>query len=634
MKDNIKLNKSNRITENAVNRVQNSLNKLQSVINNNSNIKNRNANTNLNNRRKIIDNNNYGIKRENNINNTEINIQQQPPIGYSMFNKMTAINTDKRIQKPNSDYKFEKIIYTTEYIPKTNQSRNNNANKKNYFSNNNKDISTSTKWKCMNCGNINLLYNNSCINCGKMKNKNLNLNNYYTADNNIKYLNNSYENINNNYNNNFLQYNSSNKRIEKNNDNQNRKNILKNNFLYNQNNEENNDEDIIFKDFNPEANSEKNIIENNIDNSNITNITDNNINRTFNMGNNYFNPIYKKLNDLYLYGDYLENELKESNDENIKLLEKYKNIKNDVHNLNQKNNKLKQNIELLQKKDNELNKLNDQLKNGFSFVKQKIEKDNNENMNILKQLNVENNNILEKQKVYDEEIENLKNKISLIVNEEENEENNEKDKIIKDIENNIEKDKNEILENNNKYILYLKDNELLNQDIEQLQKKLEEKKLYSGGGKSSPNTRGNFIKKLNMLKEEMLLYDNQIKENKKITQDLIDEYKNTIDVSKKNINNDDNIDESDKNEYLLIKEKNNKLTNELAKLKNIISNLEESKDKIIEIYEDEIGKLNNFYKKAKEKTEKSKENKDEEKIMKIIKENEEIKKENFDFIKD
>ena len=33
MKDNIKLNKSNRITENAVNRVQNSLNKLQSVIN-------------------------------------------------------------------------------------------------------------------------------------------------------------------------------------------------------------------------------------------------------------------------------------------------------------------------------------------------------------------------------------------------------------------------------------------------------------------------------------------------------------------------------------------------------------------------------------------------------------------------
>ena len=43
---------------------------------------------------------------------------------------------------------------------------------------------------------------------------------------------------------------------------------------------------------------------------------------------------------------------------------------------------------------------------------------------------------------------------------------------------------------------------------------------------------------------------------------------------------------------------------------------------------------NNFYKKAKEKTEKNGDNKDEEKIMKIIKENEEIKKENFDFIKD
>ena len=331
MKGNLKFNQSNRMTENAVNRVQNSLNKLHSVLNNNSftTNRNKNTNTNVNNRKKIIDNNNY-------INNTDINIENQPPIGYSMFNKTTAINTDKRFQKPNSNYNFEKIIYTTDYIPKTNQSRNNIENKKNYFSNNNKDNNTATKWKCINCGNINLLYNNSCINCGKLKNKNLNLYNYNTADNNIKYLNNSYENINNIYNinnSNFLQNrnisNNSNKRKEKSNDNQNKKDILKNNFLYNQknnnyinnqNNEEYNDEDNIFKDFNQETNSEKNIVEDNIDNLNITNITNNNINRTFNMGNTYFNPIYKTLNDLYLYGDYLESELKESNDENIKLL--------------------------------------------------------------------------------------------------------------------------------------------------------------------------------------------------------------------------------------------------------------------------------------------------------------------------
>ena len=180
MKDNIKLNKSNRITENAVNRVQNSLNKLQSVINNNSNITNRNRNTNTNNRKKIIDNK----QRENNINNTEVNIQKPPPIGYSMLDKTTAINTDKRIQKPN--YNYEKIIYTTEYIPRTNQSRNNNIIKKDYFNDNN----TSKKWKCINCGNINLIYNKTCINCGRTNNKNINLNNYNTADNNIKYLNN------------------------------------------------------------------------------------------------------------------------------------------------------------------------------------------------------------------------------------------------------------------------------------------------------------------------------------------------------------------------------------------------------------------------------------------------------------
>ena len=665
MKMNINLNQSNKDTENAVNRIQNSLIKLQSVINGNVNTTNRNtySNKSKNIRNKILDlKNNYQMKN-NDILMSETNIQQKPFIGYSMFNNRSVIRTDKRNIQPNSyqqdlnNVNFERITNSrTDYIPKSNQSRNNNINKKNYDYNNN--YNSVLKWKCMTCGNINLLYNRFCINCGKMKNvQNPNLKNsanYLTNDNKINYINNSYENINNNYNinnSNFIT-NSNNK----NNNTQIEDNSEKQINDYNSNNPQPKDSSNMpniaysafdnFKEFNPITSPENNnILDNNIDNSNLTGLTDN-INKTFNMSNQYNkqnsnnkknnNLIYKKLNDLYLYGDYLENELKESNDENIKLLEKYKNIKNDVHNLIQKNKKIRQNIEELQKKESILNKLNTQLKNGFSFVQQKVEKENNNNLNILKELEIENNKNIQKQKNYDNEIETLKKKINLLVKDDEEEENNEEEKNINEIVNNIEKDKKDILENNNKYILLLKDNELLNKDIEQLQIKLE---LNENNENLNEDISPQVLKKLDSLKEQMLLFDKEIKQNKMMTNNLIGEYKNLIEISENNINNKD-IKENDKNEYLSIKEKNNKLTNELLKLKNIIKNLSDSKEKIIEIYEDEIKKLNNFYMKAKEKTmnNKKKENVkseiDEEKIMKIIKENEEIKNENFELIKD
>ena len=657
MKMNINLNQSNKNTQNAVNRIQSSLNKLQSAINNNPNVTNRNTNTNKNKsiRRKFIDTqNNYPMA--NNVVMTETNIQQKPIIGYSMFNNNSVLKNDKKnIQQSLNPqdlnkFNFERITNNKiEYIPKTNVSRNN----KNYS--NNKKLNSVLKWKCINCGNINLLYNKFCINCGKTNTKNENLNNanYIKKDNNINYINNSYENINNNYNINNSHFITNNNTI-------NNSNLYDNNDIisneynsYNPKQKDNNANkqnlaysvfDNRLKPFNPVINSDKNIFDDNIDNSNLTGITDSNNNKAFNISIPYnetnnntkdINLIYKKLNDLYLYGDYLENELKESNDENIKLLEKYKNIKNDVHNLNQKNKKLKQNISDLQKKESELNKLNDQLKNGFSFVQQKVEKLDNNNLSVLKELEIENNKNLQKQKNYDNEIETLKKKINLLMKDDE--ENNEEEKNMAEMENNIEKDKKEILENNSKYILLLKDNEILNSDIEQLQKKLESN---ANNEKLNGNKPPNLLKKLDSLKNQMLLFDKEIKQNKMMTNNLINEYKDLIEISENAMNNNDNkINENDKNEYLLIKEKNNKLTNELSKLKNIIKNLKDSKEKIIEIYEDEINKLNNFHKKAKEKTMNNKKEKvnteiDEEKLMKIIHENEEIKNENFELIKD
>ena len=652
-KVNININQSNKSTENAVNRIQNSLNKLQSAINNNKTIGNKNKNININSniRKKLIDSNDNDIKT-NDIQLTETNIHDQMPIGYSMFNDTSVIKTDKRNIKINQNQgglinnNYENIINnTTDNIPKSIQGRTNNYKKVNYISNNNNN--TIQKWKCINCGNINLLYNKICINCGKPKNNQVKKESYNTnyprsdKNNIINYINTSYEKPENDYNIGIIsnQQKSNEKELKKYNTdfkfNNNQKKINnKPQSTYNVTN--------IMNEFNPLANSEIKKIYNNPNDINYLNLTEITDKPNYNKTNN------RKLNDLYLYGDYLENELKQSNDENIKLLEEYKNIKNEVYNLAQKNKKIKQKIEELQKKDNELKTLNTQLKNGFSFVQTKFSislnnftKDNNENMNILKELELTNKNDIEKQKNYDEEIDNLKQKILKLTNEEEGEnDDNKEEKKIKELINNIEKEKKEIEDNNDKYIFLLKDNEILNQDIDKLQKKIELNKLNGNGMKNIRDP----VQRIAVLKENIQIFDKEINDNKKITNNLINEYKNLTETDIINDDNDDdngddNNEGDDKNEYILIKEKNDKLSGELLKLNDIIHNLSDSKDKIINIYEDEITKLNNFYLKAKEKTMINKEENDineneAKKLIEMHEENEKIRNENYELIKD
>ena len=648
MKVNVNLSQSNKSTENAVNRIQKSLNKLQSAISNNKSMGNRNNTNNTNIRKKILDSKNDEIKGKDKL-LTDINMHDQIPIGYSMFNDRSAIRTDKRNIKLNQN-QSGLINNTTDNIPKSIQGRNTNFKKGNYIINNN-NYKSVIKWKCINCGNINLLYNKICINCGKPKKyqikKQSDNTNYPRSDKNniINYIDTSYEkvdndnigiNSHNNSNNESSnekeskQYNTNIKYIH----NQKKNAISKPKSTYIIPN--------IMGEFNPITKSETNIIYNNPNNMNNLNLTEMSNDNTNSQNN------YKKLNDLYFYGDYLESELKESNDVNIKLLEKYKNIKSEVHNLNEKNKKIKQKIEELQKKDNELKKLNTQLKNGFSLVQNKVninfnnyEKDNTENMNKLKELELTKKQNAEKQKKYDEEIENIKQKILLLTNEEEDK-NNDEENNINELIKNIEKEKKEMEENNNKYIVLLKDNELLNQDIEKLQKQIELNKSSHNSIKDIEDP----IRKIKMLKENIQMFDKEINENKKITNNLINEYKNLTEIygidtiNDDNGHDNDNNIEDDKKEYLLIKEKNNKLSVELLKLKDITQNLSESKDKIINIYEDEIVKLNNFFIKAKEKTKINKEEEidlsesEAQKLIQMHEENEKIKKENYELIKD
>ena len=648
MKVNVNISQSNKSTENAVNRIQKSLNKLQSAISNNKSMGNRNNTNNTNIRKKILDSKNDEIIGKDKL-LTDINMHDQIPIGYSMFNDRSAIRTDKRNIKLNQN-QSGLINNTTDNIPKSIQGRNTNFKKGNYIINNN-NYKSVIKWKCINCGNINLLYNKICINCGKPKKyqikKQSDNTNYPRSDKNniINYIDTSYEkvdndnigiNSHNNSNNESSnekeskQYNTDIKYIH----NQKKNAISKPKSTYIIPN--------IMGEFNPITKSETNIIYNNPNNMNNLNLTEMSNDNTNSQNN------YKKLNDLYFYGDYLESELKESNDENIKLLEKYKNIKNEVHNLNEKNKKIKQKIEELQKKDNELKKLNTQLKNGFSLVQNKVninfnnyEKDNTENMNKLKELELTKKQNVEKQKKYDEEIENIKQKILLLTNEEEDK-NNDEENNINELIKNIEKEKKEMEENNNKYIVLLKDNELLNQDIEKLQKQIELNKSSHNSIKDIEDP----IRKIKMLKENIQMFDKEINENKKITNNLINEYKNLTEIygidtiNDDNGHDNDNNIEDDKKEYLLIKEKNNKLSGELLKLKDITQNLSESKDKIINIYEDEIVKLNNFFMKAKEQTKINKEEEidlsesEAQKLIQMHEENEKIKKENYELIKD
>jgi len=450
--NNSNFNSSYNNKDEIINRIQNSLNKLQLAINNkqiltNARDKANIASNNINISKHPLDNEN-NLRKENST-LTEGNNSNQLHGNYTKINpNNSAINKGKRINPrlinknmPLFDVNSENIINrTTQNIPRSTQERNTFFNKINYNSNRNRNNNNNiTRKKCYRCGNINPSRSKFCLMCGNsFNNNNIFLKNYSAFEENI------------NMNNRFLtDYNINDIRegpstqaktqIKDINNIKNSKKDLKqpqNNKIFNN----------IFKDLN------------NIQNEESIN--------------------YKKLNDLYLYGDYLESELKASNDENVRLLEKYKQIKIQVHSLNQKNKTLLQNISSLIKKDKELEKLNLELKKGFNFVQEKFENELNfnqedieEKKNILNQLELNNKKYVETENNYEKEIEELKKKISALVDEDD--ENDENENLIKIMENDIEKGKKELEEKNLEYILLTKKNDLLSKEIKLLAQELE-----------------------------------------------------------------------------------------------------------------------------------------------------------------
>lgn len=426
MAQNDDLSSSNKNTDEIINKIQTSLERLQTTINNRQiidNITNTNNNQNKNVRKKLLDSKPHPFKKEN-PSLTESNISNLlNNNNYSMSNDNNSLfSTDKRflqrkinqgrlLDKGNLNV-AKKINRTTEnIIPKSTPGRKDfyyNKNNYNYNTNRSRLIKryNTTNKKCLRCGNINPPQSKFCFNCGDC--------------------------LTNNNTNNII----------------NQKPVINNS----------NEERIT-------SQSQSQILLKSENNKPLNNKIMNNIYADLSEIQNEDLINYKKLNDLYLYGDYLENELKVSNDENLKLLEKYKTIKTQVHNLNQKKNKIKQNIELLNKKEKALDKINSELKNGFNFVQNKLGTNSNseEKIKLLNDLELDNKKYIEVQKEYDLEIDKLKNRISLLVDNEE--ENDEDDKVIKNLENTIEEEKKELEEKNMLYMLLIKKNELLNQEI-------------------------------------------------------------------------------------------------------------------------------------------------------------------------
>jgi hypothetical protein len=508
------LNYSNKNSDDIIYKIQNSLDRLQTAINN----------------KQIFDN----IDDKTNIQNTKNN--------SNIFNSLIntdKITTERKINQNrllNQNNFFKKINRTTE-----------NKNNPRATTGKNIPYNITNKIKCIKCGNINPPKSKFCFNCGISLN-NLEKRPTYSSINTEVKLNNSVFNRNIG----DIRY-------------------IKDNISQSQ------VQTKSYNNMNINLNSYANYSNDNKNNINKNNITSQ---KNIKIINNIYEDLkgiqnedlinYKKLNDLYLYGDYLEKELKASNDENVKLLEKYKSIKSQVHSLNQKRNKLKQNIDILSKKEKELDKLNTELKNGFNFVEKKfgISDNNNDNnqekIKLLKDLEANNKKYIEINNEYDSEIENLKNKINALVDNDDDKENDEEEKMIKNLEENNEKEKKELEEKNMLHMLLIKKNELLTLEITNLSKELD---LDLDDNNEEEGEEENVEEEEEEKEEEKdnknKNEENQENNNKKAKEEIISENKNEMkkeEINNNNNNNEDNnnkdINDNNKKEENIKKEEN------------------------------------------------------------------------------
>ena len=308
--------------------------------------------------------------------------------------------------------------------------------KNGFMANNNRSVDNliSNKWKCPQCGNVNSNFNYLCNNCNmpntSLPNDTLNINQKNNSTGkNIKALNIDNNSIINNSFNSNLSGNIFSKSI---NNTVMKKQILKKN---------NTKSDLTIKNNNNIVSSPyySNVGFNTIrPNKNNTNYFYNEpINNSINNSSNFYETERdSNITHLYSYSNYLANELKTSNDANIKLMENYQNNENEYKTIYEQNDLIKKKIKVLREKENQLDKINEQLQKSLQFIHNKFENksDNNYILNSLIENGEKNlEDIDSKINKYNEENEKLSEKLK------------ENKKLINDMKKRIE----ELSEKNN-----------------------------------------------------------------------------------------------------------------------------------------------------------------------------------------
>ena len=430
------------------------------------------------------------------------------------------------------------------------------------------------KWKCSQCGNVNSIFNYLCNNCN-MPNTSSDQNNSILVNQrnnstgkNLDAVSLDKNLINNSFNSNPINISSYNLFSHNVNNNIMKKQLLKKNFTNvnltsNINNSSNNLLNPFYNNlgFNTIKNNKNNYFYNspNIDINPNNSISSNNI----------LDPERdSNIIHLYSYSNYLANELKSSNDTNLKLLENYQNNENEYNNNYKQNDIIKKKIKILKDKENQLDKINEQLKKGLSYIQEKNEcenLDNNEGNYSIKsiiglksgdefktqinRITEENDKLTEKLKENKDTIINLKESIGILSDDKTNcnatKTNQEKNQIknlkLKELKEKINKCCEEIEKQNQDY----KTLDSQNKDLEQKLKLL--KNQLNSDNKENINKNSNEIKSVKQIKY----------------------YPITI--------NYDNENEKDK--YMSKKEQNNQLTNFLNELNKINNNTSKNKNK-------------------------------------------------------
>ena len=393
-------------------------------------------------------------------------MREDVSIDYEKYQHQTLHNKHPSIGSLN----FMNNIPTSPILKQNelNQNYYSLERKNGFMSNCNRSVDNliTNKWKCSRCGNVNSNFNYLCNNCNtpnsSLPNDTISINQRNNSTSkNIKSL-----NIDNNIINSSFNSNLSNNIFSKSiNNTIMKKHILKKNNTKNNLSIKNNNNIIPSPYY---SNVGFNTIRPNKNNNNY--FYNEPINNSINNSSNFYETERdSNITHLYSYSNYLANELKTSNDANIKLMENYQNNENEYKNIYEQNDLIKKKIKVLREKENQLDKINEQLQKSLQFIHKKFENKSNINDNnyILNSL-IENG---------EKNLEDINSKINKY--NEENEKLSEKLKENKNLINDMKKRIEELSEKNNndininlkqkiQYIIEIKNN------IEKYSKELKE----------------------------------------------------------------------------------------------------------------------------------------------------------------